>query len=164
MRIGLSTARSCVDSLHLHHPGPVTLTLSPSLSFRSQNTAAPSSDEEDDYANLHTIEQKLLAHDPSFTTEHTHASLSSQRSALMAAFRPQYEEGDAEGKTRVHLNVERWRVCEAWFAPSMAGVDSAGLGEVLQNVLARFGESEKGRLVNVRCWTSPHPFHPLDLR
>ena len=35
------------------------------------------------------------------------------------------------GKTRIHLNVERWRVCEAWFSPTMAGIDSAGLGEVL---------------------------------
>ena len=89
----------------------------------------------------------------------------------MAAFRPEYEEGDVEGKpqlfhplplinaaeqytispgkTRIHLNVERWRVCEAWFSPAMAGVDSAGLGEVLQNVLARFSESEKARLVKV---------------
>lgn len=81
-----------------------------------------------------------------------------------------YEEGDIEGmsdftsiyasnpantfvrlgNTRIHLNVERWRVCEAWFSPTMAGIDSAGLGEVLQNVLARFPDSEKGRLVKVR--------------
>ncbi|THG96060.1 hypothetical protein EW026_g5706 [Hermanssonia centrifuga] len=99
-----------------------------------------------DLANLQTLEQKLLMHDPTFTTEHTHAALSSQRSALMSAFRPQYEEGDVEGKTRIHLNVERWRVCEAWFSPTMAGVDSAGLGEVLQNVLSRFSDAEKGRL------------------
>lgn len=53
------------------------------------------------------------------------------------------------GKTRIHLNVERWRVCETWFSPSMAGVDSAGLGEVLQNILSRFSDAEKGRLVKV---------------
>ena len=51
------------------------------------------------------------------------------------------------GKARIHLNIERWRVCEAWFSPSMAGVDSAGLGEVLQTVLARFPDADKGRLV-----------------
>lgn len=42
----------------------------------------------------------------------------------------------------------------------MAGVDSAGLGEVVQNVLAPFSEAQKARLVNVRrtyvCET-PHP-------
>lgn len=54
------------------------------------------------------------------------------------------------GKARIHLNVERWRVCESWFSPTMAGVDSAGIGEVLQNILSRFSDAEKGRLVNVR--------------
>ena len=58
------------------------------------------------------------------------------------------------GRTRIHLNVERWRVPETWFSPSMAGVDSAGLGEVLQTTLARFTEAEKGRLVKVDA-TSP---------
>ncbi|KAI0770954.1 actin-like protein Arp5p [Trametes elegans] len=115
--------------------------------YRKINTAAGSSDEEDDLATLQAVEQKLLTYDPTFTEEHTHASLTSQRSALLSAFRPQYEEGDVKGKTRIHLNVERWRVCEAWFSPSMAGVDCAGLGEVLQNVLARFPDAEKGRLV-----------------
>ncbi|KAI0638787.1 actin-like protein Arp5p [Trametes polyzona] len=115
--------------------------------YRKINNAAVSSDEEDDLANLQVVEQKLLAYDPTFTEEHTHASLTSQRSALMSAFRPQYDESDVKGKTRIHLNVERWRVCEAWFSPSMAGIDSAGLGEVLQNVLARFPDLDKGRLV-----------------
>ena len=63
----------------------------------SQNTAAPSSDEEEDMAQLQIIEQKLLAYDPTFTNKHTHASIASQRSALMSAFRPSYEEGDIEG-------------------------------------------------------------------
>jgi actin-related protein 5 len=53
------------------------------------------------------------------------------------------------GSSRIHLNVERWRVCEAWFSPAMAGVDSAGLGEVLQTMLARFPNSDKERLVRV---------------
>ncbi|KAI0089829.1 actin-like protein Arp5p [Irpex rosettiformis] len=112
-----------------------------------KSNTVDSSDEEEDLLNLQTVEQKLLTHDPSFTEEHTHASLTSQRSALLSAFRPQYDEGDVEGKSRIHLNIERWRVCEAWFSPSMAGVDSAGLGEVLQTILSRFSDAEKGRLV-----------------
>ena len=56
------------------------------------------------------------------------------------------------GTTRIHLSTERWRGCETWFSPSMAGVDSAGLGEVIQNILARFSEAEKGRLVKVSLW------------
>jgi hypothetical protein len=41
-------------------------------------------------------------------------------------------------------------VCETWFSPGMAGVDSAGLGEVLQNVITGFPDNEKGRFVQVR--------------
>jgi hypothetical protein len=135
------------------------------LLYHLQNAAAES-DEEDDLNQLQVIEQKLLAYDPTFTHHHTHASIATQRSALISAFRPLYEEGDLEGEllcvsritldrikyaghTRIHLNTERWRVCETWFSPGMAGVDSAGLGEVLQNVLAGFPDHEKARLVQV---------------
>lgn len=34
----------------------------------------------------------------------------------------------------------------------MAGVDSAGLGEVMQMVLARFSDQDKARLVKVRYY------------
>ncbi|KAF8640654.1 hypothetical protein AX17_000311 [Amanita inopinata Kibby_2008] len=121
--------------------------------YRKINTANVSSDEEDDLNQLQTIEQKLLTYDPTFTNQHTHASITSQRSALITAFKPMYEEGNAEGNTRIHLNVERQRACEPWFSPSMAGIDSAGLGEVIQNILARFSETDKEKLVKVRSLT-----------
>ncbi|KAH9064981.1 chromatin remodeling complex subunit [Lactarius vividus] len=124
--------------------------------YRKINTAAVSSDEEDDITQLQAVEHKLLTHDPTFGIDQTHAALSSQRSAFMSAFRPQYVDGDVEGRARIHLNIERWRVCETWFAPSMAGVDSAGLGEVLQTVLASFPLADRGRLVqNVFLTGSP---------
>ncbi|KAF7308732.1 hypothetical protein MKEN_01072300 [Mycena kentingensis (nom. inval.)] len=115
--------------------------------YRKINLAAPSDDEEEDMLQLQTIEQKLLAHDPTFTLQETHASISSKRSELISTLRPIYDESDVAGSCRVHLNTERWRVCETYFSPSMAGVDSAGLGEVIQNVLACFSEEDKGKLV-----------------
>jgi actin-related protein 5 len=62
-----------------------------------QNTAAVSSDEEEDLTQLQTVEQKLLMHDPTFGVDQTHAALSSQRSAFLSAFRPQYIDGDVQG-------------------------------------------------------------------
>ncbi|KAG6850172.1 hypothetical protein H0H93_016852 [Arthromyces matolae] len=116
--------------------------------YRKINTTAPSSDEEEDLNQLAIVESKLLSYDPTFSQTETHASITSQRSALISAFRPIYDEGNIEGNARIHLNVERWKVCEGWFSPSIAGVDSAGLGEVAQNVLSRFSDSDKRRLVN----------------
>jgi len=46
---------------------------------------------------LQTVEQKLLSHDPTFTYALTHVALTSQRSALISAFRPQYDDGDIQG-------------------------------------------------------------------
>lgn len=57
----------------------------------------PSSDEEDDLNQLQAVEQKLLAHDPTFTDGETYAAITSQRSALMEAFRPGYNDSDVEG-------------------------------------------------------------------
>ncbi|KAF9785906.1 chromatin remodeling complex subunit [Thelephora terrestris] len=114
--------------------------------YRKINTTEKSSDEEEELQQLQTIEQKLLTHDPAFTIEDTHAYISTKRSALISAFKPVYDEGDPAGKTRIHLNTERWRVCETWFSPSMAGVDSAGIGEVVQNILAAFSAAERARL------------------
>jgi actin-related protein 5 len=62
-----------------------------------KNTQAASSDEEDDLQNLQDVEAKLLAHDPSFTIDHTYASVSTQKSALLTAFKPEYDEYDAAG-------------------------------------------------------------------
>ncbi|KAF7310394.1 hypothetical protein HMN09_00581400 [Mycena chlorophos] len=130
--------------------------------YRKINLAAPSDDEEEDMIQLQTIESKLLAHDPTFTLQETHASITSKRSELISTLRPIYDEGDVPGSCRIHLNTERWRVCETYFAPSMAGVDSAGLGEVIQNVLARFSDADKGKLVkNVFLTGSPAQFTGL---
>ncbi|KAF8491281.1 hypothetical protein JB92DRAFT_3128430 [Gautieria morchelliformis] len=114
--------------------------------YRKINTTAASSDEEDDLTHLQILETKLLQHDPSFTAQDTYSALATQRSALVEAFRPHYDETDVAGQCRIHLSVERWRVCEPWFNPAMAGVDTAGLGEVLESVLGAFSEQEKAQL------------------
>ncbi|KIY64588.1 chromatin remodeling complex subunit [Cylindrobasidium torrendii FP15055 ss-10] len=133
--------------------------------YRKINTDAPSDDEEDDLARLSTIEDKLLLHDPTFSLEETHAALSNQRSALLSAFKPTYPDTDMEGSMRIHLSTERWRVCETWFSPGMAGIDSAGLGEVIQNVVSRFDANDQARLVqNIFLTGSPSKFPGLPVR
>ena len=89
MTTGPSIARLCALFFCIN--------VSPAKVVLQQNNGAPSSDEEDDITQLQAVENKLLTHDPNFGIEQTHAALSSQRSAFMSAFRPQYIDGDVEG-------------------------------------------------------------------
>jgi actin-related protein 5 len=73
----------------------------------TQNTQAPSSDEEDDMQNLQEIESKLLAHDPKFTMDHTYASITTQKSALLTTFKPEYDENDPAGLYRSSYLIDR---------------------------------------------------------
>lgn len=56
---------------------------------------------------------------------------------------------DPTTKYQMALNVERWKVPEAWFTPSMAGVDCAGLGEIISNILGSFTVQDRVRLAKV---------------
>jgi actin-related protein 5 len=84
--------------LTLHYP---TI----NLNLLVQNTAEQSSDEEEELQQLQTIEQKLMAHDPTFTIEDTHAYISTKRSALISAFKPVYDEGDPAGMENAHRGL-----------------------------------------------------------
>lgn len=98
---------------------------------------------------LAVLEKQLLEYDPTFSLEQTYAAKSTARSKLLEAFRPAYSEDDIRGHARIHLNVERWRVCETWFSPGIAGLDSAGLGEIVQFVLSRFSVEQRLRMAEV---------------
>ena len=111
--------------------------------YRSINTRAQSDDEEEDEAALVALETKLLDHDPEFTPAHTYAAQQAARGALVAAVRPP----GADARGHVHLALERWRVPETWWQPSLAGVvDAAGIGELLGNVLQSFEPSQRARM------------------
>lgn len=117
--------------------------------YRKINTGAPDESEEEDMTRLTAIEKQLLEYDPTFSVEQTYAAVSSARSKLLEAFRPAYAEDDIRGHARIHLNVERWRTVETWFSPNIAGLDCAGLGEVVQFVLSRFKPEQRLRMAKV---------------
>ncbi|EJD55697.1 actin-like ATPase domain-containing protein [Auricularia subglabra TFB-10046 SS5] len=129
--------------------------------YRKINTGAPSSDEEEDEVQLLALETKLLAHDPGFTPGDTYAAQAAARGALVAAVRPP----DADARGQVHLSLERFRVAETWWTPSMAGADWAGVGELLGAVLAAFPLDQRARLAQRVFFTgSPAQLPGLDER
>ena len=92
---------------------------------------------------LRAVETQLLEHDPGFSEANTHAAQQQGdwTSSLLHAFThgPWPFAADAPREThQLHLNVERIRVPEVVFQPSsIAGLDQAGLVEIVSDVLLR---------------------------
>lgn len=62
----------------------------------------------------------------------------------------QQQEEELARSYRLHLNVEKIRIPEVWFQPSIAGVDCAGIAELAGYMLNSFGEEDKKRMMQVR--------------
>jgi actin-related protein 5 len=97
-------------------------------------------EEEDLHSNLRNLEQELLQYDPEFDYEHTQEAQSDWSRSLLHAFtrgpRPFDPSSQAE-LAQIHLNVERIRVPEVVFRPSIAGVDQAGVVDIAGDILTQ---------------------------
>ncbi|KAF8862563.1 actin-like ATPase domain-containing protein [Acephala macrosclerotiorum] len=108
--------------------------------YRQIATGEGSDDEEEEDlgATLKTLEQDLLKYDPEFTDQHTLDAQTDWTKSLVHAFlrgpRPFDLKSQAEAH-QIHLNVERIRVPEVIFQPSIAGLDQAGIVEIAADIL-----------------------------
>lgn len=89
-------------------------------------------------AKLANLEVDLLRHDDDFTYDDTLAARASWEHSLLHAFergpRP-FDPSSAAEANQIHLNVERIRVPEVIFQPSIAGLDQAGIVEIAGDIL-----------------------------
>lgn len=95
-------------------------------------------DEEEDLgAGLKGVEAQLLKYDPTFNESNTLEAQSDWTQSLMHAFlrgpRPFDPESQQEAH-QIHLNVERIRVPEVVFQPSIAGLDQAGIVDIAADI------------------------------
>lgn len=108
--------------------------------YRTVATGEQSEDEEEEDldAELKTIEGQLLKYDPGFGEANTMEAQSNWTKSLIHAFlrgpRPFNAESQQEIH-QIHLNVERIRVPEIVFQPSIAGLDQAGVVEIATDIL-----------------------------
>jgi actin-related protein 5 len=97
-------------------------------------------EEEDLGTSLKILEADLLKYDPDFTTQHTLDAQTDWTKSLVHAFlrgpRPFDPSSQAETH-QLHLNVERIRVPEVIFQPSIAGLDQAGIVEIAADILSQ---------------------------
>ncbi|KAL8956844.1 MAG: hypothetical protein Q9193_005735 [Seirophora villosa] len=94
-------------------------------------------EEEDLGAGLKGVEAQLLKYDPTFNESSTLEAQSDWTQSLMHAFlrgpRPFDPESQQEAH-QIHLNVERIRVPEVVFQPSIAGLDQAGIVDIVADI------------------------------
>jgi actin-related protein 5 len=107
---------------------------------------------------LKLLEARLLEHDPAFTEDDTADRRSLRKHYLLNAFvrglaptdpLSDYDPESVEQASQLHLNVERIRVPEVIHQPHMAGLDCAGLLELVENALRHFTLEERNRLTKV---------------
>ena len=109
--------------------------------YRTVAMGEPASDEEEEEdldAEMQKLEAELLEYDPEFSEAHTMGAQRDWTKSLMHAFLRGPRPWDADSqreKYQLHLNVERIRVPEVVFQPSIAGVDQAGLVDVAAGVV-----------------------------
>lgn len=115
--------------------------------YRTVAKEEGSDDEEpepDPYAELLTVEKELLQYDDNFTANDTLEAQNDWRKSLWHAFHRGAlppEDDSQRDFHQLHLNVERIRVPEVIFQPSLAGVDQAGITEIIEGiVMNRFND------------------------
>ncbi|KAF2432855.1 actin-like ATPase domain-containing protein [Tothia fuscella] len=108
--------------------------------YRNIAVGDQSDDEEEEDLNgqLKKLEEVLLQYDPDFTEESTREAQLDWTKSLVHAFQrgpyPHDPESQREAH-QIHLNVERIRVPEVVFEPSIAGLDQAGIVEIAAGIL-----------------------------
>lgn len=115
--------------------------------YRTVAKEEGSDDEEpepDPVAELLAVERDLLEYDPNFTQNDTLDAQNDWTKSMMHAFLRGYVPPDDDSQRdhhQLHLNVERIRVPEVIFQPSIAGVDQAGIVEIIEGiVMNRFSD------------------------
>ncbi|POY73163.1 hypothetical protein BMF94_3793 [Rhodotorula taiwanensis] len=123
--------------------------------YKEIGTGDDSEDEEDEQEALKKVESRLLEHDPKFTLDDTAERRAMRKHQLLNAFirglapddpLDTYDPESPEHNSQLHVNIERTRVPEVIWQPHMAGLDQAGLTEIIEHVLKGFTESERQRL------------------
>ncbi|SNX86671.1 related to ARP5 - Actin-related protein [Melanopsichium pennsylvanicum] len=144
--------------------------------YREIQNADDSEEEEDAYNNLSAIENRLLSLDPTFGPDDTYAARLARKNRLTLTFfngpgggeensiahletikdedpsKPDTDPESIKRQHQLHLNVERIRVPEVLWQPSIAGLDQAGLDEICSHVVHSFDADVRARMLqNIFC-------------
>ncbi|KAI9027581.1 putative chromatin remodeling complex subunit [Phycomyces nitens] len=119
--------------------------------YREINRDDESDDEEEDLSLLNQYESMLLEFDPEFRPEDSYESCSSATNTLMHLLArgvyPPFDPADIGQSHQLHVNIERVRVPEVLFQPSIIGLDQAGLVETINDVVKTFDSEQRTKVM-----------------
>ncbi|CDS05618.1 hypothetical protein LRAMOSA08146 [Lichtheimia ramosa] len=119
--------------------------------YREISREDESDEEEEDLSMLNQYESLLLQYDPDFLPEHSFEATSSPTNTLMHLLArgqyPPYDPTDVGQMHQLHVNVERVRVGEVLFQPSIVGLDQAGLVETMHDIVRTFNPDRRKQTV-----------------
>ncbi|KAG0784336.1 hypothetical protein G6F57_012168 [Rhizopus arrhizus] len=119
--------------------------------YREINREDESDEEEEDLSQLNQYESLLLQHDPEFLTEHLYESMTSPTNTLVhlltRGLYPSWDPTDLAQSYQLHVNVERVRVPEVLFQPSIIGLDQAGLIESVHDIVKTFDINSRQKIM-----------------
>ena len=108
--------------------------------YRDIANASDEEEDEEESKEIKRLEAELLKYDDNFTVEDTQEAALDWRKSTLHLFLHGPRVFDPESQEQAHrmnLNIERIRVPEVLFQPSIAGIDQAGVLEVLDDILLR---------------------------
>ncbi|KAF0483262.1 actin-like ATPase domain-containing protein [Gigaspora margarita] len=122
-------------------------------------------EEEEEHTLLREYETKLLQYDPTFLPEHTFDAKNSVKNSLIFMFTrgvtPPFDPENFAQMHQLHVNVERIRVPEALFQPSILGLDQAGIVETIGEIISRFEDVDaKKKMIQSIFVTGGHTQTP----
>lgn len=104
---------------------------------------------EEEYKEIVELEGQLLEHDPNFTEEDTQDAQYDWRNSVLHLFlrgpRP-FDSEDMHQQHQLHMNVERIRIPEILFEPTIGGQDQAGISELCETILTKKFDSKSSQL------------------
>ncbi|KAI8337817.1 hypothetical protein EDC96DRAFT_450184 [Choanephora cucurbitarum] len=119
--------------------------------YREISREDESDEEEEDISELNQYESLLLQYDPEFSSEQLYENMSSPTNTLLHLLSrgvyPPYDPTDMEQSYQLHVNVERVRVPEVLFQPSIIGLDQAGLVESMHDIVKTFDRHQQSQLM-----------------
>ncbi|KAF7732280.1 Nuclear actin-protein involved in chromatin remodeling [Apophysomyces ossiformis] len=119
--------------------------------YREISREDESDEEEEDLSLLNQYESLLLQYDPEFLPEHSYEATSSPTNTLLhllaRGLYPPYDPTDIGQMHQLHVNVERVRVPEVLFQPSIIGLDQAGLVETVNDIVKTFEPDQRSKVM-----------------